>query len=228
LWVARKGSRPRPCVWRFSMSDYLPQINAWLDMVFAHGSVWVYLAILTACVIENFFPPFPGDTFVVIGGSLVALGRLDPACTLVVACVGGMLSAVTLYAFGRHFGRGFFIRKNYHFFSADHIARAEMKFEKWGDLIMITSRFAVGLRVALLVGAGIVVYPAWRMIVYTLVSYLLYSSLLMLLGYKLVENFDKIETFLATYNYIAWVIVVALVAWYLFRRAKKARRGEQK
>jgi membrane protein DedA with SNARE-associated domain len=94
---------------------------------------------------------------------------------------------------------------------------------------MISSRFVVGLRVALLVGAGIVAYPALKVAVYTLISYLLFSGLLMFLGYYLVEHLDKIATFLTTYNYIAWVIVVALVAAYLFRRAKKkARRGGQK
>jgi membrane-associated protein len=208
------------------MSDYLPQINAWLDTVFAYGSLWVYLAILVACIIENFFPPFPGDAFVVAAGCLVALNRLDPFWSLVVTCVGGMLSAVTLYAVGRHFGRGYFIRKNYRFFSANHIARAEKKFERYGGLILVSSRFIVGLRVALLVGAGIVVYPATRMVFYTLCSYVLFSSVLMLLGYKLVEHLDRITTFLATYNYIAWVIIVAFAVWYLFRRAKKARRGK--
>ncbi len=209
------------------MSDYLPQINVWLDQVFAHGSLWVYLAILVACMIENFFPPFPGDAFIVAAGCLVALDRLDPAWAMTAVCVGGMISAVTMYGIGHHFGRGFFIRKNYRYFSARHIARAEAKFDRWGGLILVSSRFAVGIRVALLVGAGIAAYPVYRLIAYTLISYLLFSSLLMFLGYKLVAHLDQIKSFLATYNYIAWVIIVALVAWYLFRRAKKRRRGKE-
>ena len=157
----------------------------------------------------------------------MALSRLDPTWAMVAVCVGGMISAVTMYALGHHFGRGFFIRKNYRFFSARHIARAEDKFARWGGLILVSSRFIVGLRVALLVGAGIAAYPVYRLIAYTLVSYLLFSGLLMYLGYKLVAHLDQIRSFLTTYNYIAWAIVVAFVAWYLFHRAKKSRRGER-
>lgn len=209
------------------MSEHLPEINAWLDQVFAYGSVWVYLTILTACLIENLFPPFPGDTFIVAAGGLVALSRLDPFLSMAAICGGGMISAVGLFIIGRRYGRDFFIRKNYRLFSANDIARAEEKFARWGGLILVVSRFVVGLRVALIVGAGIAAYPAMRMVLYTLISYLLFSGLLMFLGFKLMEHLDKIETLLTTYNYIGWLIVVALIAWYLFRRAKNARKGSR-
>ncbi|MEW5796634.1 MAG: DedA family protein [Candidatus Zixiibacteriota bacterium] len=205
------------------MSEHLPQINAWLDHVFSHGTVWVYLAILVACMIENFVPPFPGDLFIVAAGGLVALARLDPVWSMVVACCGGMISAMTLYAVGRRFGRDYFIRKNYRFFSAHDIVRAQDKFDRWGGLILALSRFVVGLRVALIVGAGITAYPAIRMVIYTLISYLVFSGLLLFLGFQLVENLDRVEVFLTTYNYVVWVILVALVGWYVFRRAKKSR-----
>ena len=205
------------------MSEHLPEINAWLDHVFVYGTVWVYLAILAACLVENFFPPFPGDIFIVAAGGLVALSRLDPVWSMVVACGGGMISAVTLYVLGRRFGRDYFIRKDYRFFSAHDISRAQEKFDRWGGLILAMSRFVVGLRVALIVGAGIAAYPAVRMVIYTLISYLLFSGLLLFLGFKLVENLDRVEIFLATYNYIVWLIVVALIVWYLFHRAQKTR-----
>jgi len=210
------------------MIDYLPQINLFLDHLFAYGVVWVYLIILVACVVENFFPPFPGDLFIVASGGLVALERLDAATAMVAVCAGGMTSVMILYAIGRHYGRDFFIRRNLRLLSAADIALAEVRFARWGGLILVVSRFVVGIRVVLALVAGMAVYPARRMFAYTLVSYLLFSGLLMFLGYKLVQNLDRIEYYFRSYNYVAWPIVVALIAVYLFRRLKYMRKGTSK
>ena len=207
------------------MTEYLPQINAFLDNLFSYGEVWVYLIILLACLIENFFPPFPGDLFIVASGGLVAMGRLDAANAMVAVCAGGMTSVMILYAIGRHYGRALIIRKNLRLMSPADMASAEARFAKWGSLILIGSRFVVGIRVMLAIVAGIAVYPARRMFAYTLVSYLLFSGLLMYLGFKLIQHIDRLEYYFRTYNYVAWPIVVALVGVYLFRRLKPVRKG---
>jgi membrane protein DedA with SNARE-associated domain len=92
-------------------------------------------------------------------------------------------------------------------------------------LILVVSRFVMGIRVVLALAAGIAVYSAIRMFVYTLVSYLLFAGLLMYLGYKLVENLDRVDYYFTTYNYIVWPIVVAVVAVYLVRRPRPVRKG---
>ena len=209
------------------MSDYLPQINEYLDFVFAYGTVWVYLAIFAACLIENLVPPFPGDSFIVAAGALVTVSRLDPYVSMIAVCAGGMTSVMVWYALGRLYGRDFFVRRNFRFLSAKDVALAEDKFARWGGLILVVSRFAMGIRVVLALAAGIAVYSAIRMFVYTLVSYLLFAGLLMYLGCKLVENLDRVDYYFTTYNYIVWPIVVALVAVYLFRRLKPIGKGNE-
>ena len=87
------------------MSEHPEQINQLLDLIFAYGSVWVYLAIFTACFVENVFTPFPGDSFIVAAGGLVALGRLDLVLTIIIIVVGGIASVMLLYTMGRRFGR---------------------------------------------------------------------------------------------------------------------------
>ncbi len=204
------------------------QINVWLDQIFALGPVWVYLAIFLACFIENITPPFPGDSFIVAAGGLAAASRLDfvPAFASVIG--GGMCSIMLIYLFGRRFGREFFLRKDFRFFSARDILDVEERFQRRGGLMLVASRFVVGFRVALAIAAGISRYPSLRMFLYTLVSYVLFSGLLMYLGYKLVENYERIEYYFKTYNTIGWTIVIGLIAIYVFRRYRKvkARNGE--
>ena len=95
-----------------TMGENVQQVSEWLDWIFAYGSGWVYVVLLVACFIENVFPPFPGDSFIVVAGVLVALGRLDLALSGIVIAVGGVSSVMLMYYLGRRFGRDFFIRKN--------------------------------------------------------------------------------------------------------------------
>jgi len=199
------------------------QINAWLDQIFAYGTVWVYLALFLACFIENITPPFPGDSFIVAAGGLAAASRLDFALAFISVIAGGMCSVMIIYLLGRYFGRDFFLRKDYRFFSAKDILEVEERFQRRGGLLLVASRFVVGFRVALALAAGISKYSSIRMFLYTTISYMLFAGLLMYLGYKLVEHYDRIEYYFKTYNTIGWTIIIGLVAFYVFRRYQKIR-----
>lgn len=206
------------------MSENLAQIDHILDSLFAYGPFWVYCVIFLACFIENLFPPFPGDSFIVAGGGLAAASRLDPFLTFVLVIIGGMSSVMILYFLGRNYGREFFLRKNYRYFSSEDILKVEGKLLKWGTVILIFSRFIVGLRAALAIVAGIGRYRALKMFIYSTVSYLLFTGLVMYVSYKLVENFDKIEYMFRTYNRIVWPVVIAVLLFYVVRKVMAVKR----
>lgn len=207
------------------MGEHPLQINALLDQVFTYGPFWVYLAIFVACFIENLFPPFPGDSFIVAAGGLVALSRLDLIISLALIVIAGMSSVMLLYFMGRRFGRSYFVRKNFKYFSTADIARMEERFNKWGAVILIGSRFVVGMRSVLAVVAGISRYSGLRMAVFSTISYFIFCSVLFFAAFKLVENLETIEYYIRTYNQIAVTLVTILVVLWIVRMVR-ARRKE--
>ena len=207
------------------MGEHPQQINALLDQVFTYGPYWVYLAIFVACFVENLFPPFPGDSFIVAAGGLVALGRLDLVMSLALIVTSGISSVMLLYFLGRRFGRSFFVRRNFKYFSTSDIARMEEQFNRWGAVILIGSRFVVGMRSVLAVVAGISRYSAWRMAVFSTMSYLIFCSLLFFAAFKLVENLATIEYYIRTYNQIVVTLVTILIVLWIVRKVR-ARRKE--
>jgi membrane protein DedA with SNARE-associated domain len=209
------------------MGESIDQINHYLDYAFMYGPVLVYAAIFAACFIENIAPPFPGDTFIVVAGGLAALGRLDWRVAFMAVIVGGISSIMLYYYLGRHFGHDYFRRKNFRFFTIDDIDAVEDRFHRYGALLLVVSRFALGFRVVLAVAAGIGRYPAFKMFLYTLISYILFTGLLMFLGYKLVEHLDAIALYFRTYNYIVWPLVLALVVWWAVRRYRRIRERKK-
>jgi len=193
------------------MSETLLQVSGFLDHVFTFGPWLVYLVIFIACFVENLFPPFPGDTFMVVGGALVAAERLELWVVWPVMIIGGMSSVMLLYRFGRRRGRDFFLRKNYKAFSAKDIEAVEKRLARNGALVMLFSRFVVGIRAALAVAAGIGRYPVAATLIYSTISYIIFSGLLVFAAIKLVENLGEIEYYVTTYNRIAYPIVIVLV-----------------
>jgi len=207
------------------MSDYLLYINEFLDQLFAYGPFWVYMVIFAACFIENITPPFPGDSFIVVAGGLVAVSRLDPILSLLVVVSGGMCSVTLIYLWGRGYGREFFLQKDFKYFPASEVLKIEEKFISRGPLLLLVSRFVVGFRVLLVLTAGISRFPLVPMIIYSGISYMLFGSLLIYLGFKLVENYELIERYFQTYNFIAWPIVIVIVIIYIIRSYMKITKG---
>lgn len=203
------------------------RINQLLDFIFSYGPVWVYLVLLAACFIENIFPPFPGDSFIVGAGALVAVARLDLALALATVMVGGLGSVMLIYVFGKRHGRDFFMRKDYKYFSSADIIKMEKQFERWGYLILICSRFVVGFRAALALVAGMSRYDAGKMLVFSTVSYLLFAGLLMYSAMLLVENLELLREYFAAYNMIVWPILIILVAYYILRKFRTLRQGRK-
>ena len=205
------------------MFDNLDTINQWLDIIFSYGTFWVYLAIFLACFIENIFPPFPGDSFIVASGALVALGRLNLYESGIAVISGGVLSVMVIYYFGRTKGYEFFKRKNYKIYTKEDVEKSEVYFQKYGALILIFSRFVVGFRSALALASGVGKYPAGRMLLYSIVSYLLFTSLLMFAAIKFIENYENLAIIVKTYNWIVFPLLIIGVVLYILSKLKKQK-----
>ena len=205
------------------MIENLDKVNEWLDLFFQMGTVWVYLVIFFACFIENLFPPFPGDTFIVAAGILVGLERLDLITSVLVIITGGVLSVLLIYLFGRSKGYSFFRRKNYFLFSREDMVKSRLYFQNYGAFILIISRFVVGFRSALALAAGVSRYDAVKMVVYTALSYILFTSLLFYATISLVENFDLLAKYVKTYNWIVFPLLIILLLFYIFSRFKSKK-----
>jgi membrane protein DedA with SNARE-associated domain len=206
------------------MIDSLAQFNHYLDVAFSHGPLWVYALLFAACFIENIFPPFPGDSFIIAGGGLVAAGRLSLVPTALSIILGGMCSVMLLFFIGRNYGHDYFVRKNFKYFTADDVRKMHVRLQKWGALILIVSRFALGLRSIIAVAAGVAEYPVERMAVFSTLSYALFVSLWMYFGAEVVKHLDTIEYYISTYNRVFWPIVGLLAAGWLAKRYFDAKR----
>ena len=80
-------------------------ILQWLEQL---PPVLVYLFIAIGAAIENFIPPVPADTFVLLGAFLSAAGRASPWGVFLVTWLANVGSATLVYFLARKHGRSFF------------------------------------------------------------------------------------------------------------------------
>nr|MBN2276222.1 DedA family protein [candidate division Zixibacteria bacterium] len=194
------------------MEQSLNLINEFLERLFTYGPGWIYLALFMASFIENVFPPFPGDFFTITAGGLAASGWLNIFLIFIVVYLGGIASTMLVYYFGRHYGREFFIRKNYRVFSAEDIDKMESWFIKQGALLLVFSRFIVGARAAIALVSGIGRYNPGKMVFFTSLSFWLFNGILLFSSFIFVTNFETIAHYFHMYEKIVWPIIILIVA----------------
>ncbi|MEK7775222.1 MAG: DedA family protein [Candidatus Zixiibacteriota bacterium] len=207
------------------MVDHPGPIAEFVDQILRHGTLWVYLVLFAASFVENLFPPFPGDSFIAVAGLLSGVGRLEWPLAFACIVLGGMSSVAILYYFGRNQGRHYFERKNFKYFSVEHIRRVEQSFARWGFLILIVSRFLVGIRTAVAVVAGIGQYNTAKMMIFTTCSYILFVSLIMYTAGSVARNYDAIQDYFTTYGRLLWIVVIVIVAVVIYRAVAVKRKG---
>lgn len=204
----------------------LETLDAWIRAVGPLG----YVALFAACLIEYVFPPFPGDTIVLLGGIYAIRGQRSWALVLVAVTLGSLVGTAIDYVVGSRLARRFERRED---FAArhPHVVRLQERMRKRGILLIAFNRFLPGVRSLLFLAAGASGMDFRRVMLWGVVSSALWNSLILAVGVAVGGNAERLDAFLGDYNRVAWVVVGALIAafagWYLwkFRRRTEEPRG---
>jgi membrane protein DedA with SNARE-associated domain len=194
-----------------------------LDLALTHGAVWFYLFIFLSSVIENIFPPYPGDTVTFVGGYLAGTGRLTFPLVFVSAGLGCLAGAMLLYLLGRSKGRKAFLKNGRWILDKEHLKKVEIWFKKYGEKVLVLSRFLTGVRSVVALAAGVGNVSTRKMIVYTSISIVLWNGIIVFSAFKVQQNWREILEMIQIYNKVVLAIVVLVgIAWLVKVLRKKA------
>ena len=171
--------------------------------------------------LENLIPPIPGDTLIVFGAYLAGMGIVPLAPAYVVMWLGSTLGCLLVYAVAYWKGRAFFLGIRSRVFSEKNLNRVEAGFLRYGDRIVIFNRFLPTVRAFVGIVAGISRVHPVRMLIYVVLSTLLWNSLLVYFGLKVGENWGLVVDVMRAYNRVILVLMVAGgIGFWLWRRKK--------
>lgn len=177
--------------------------------------VLVYTIVFAIAFIENVFPPSPSDSIIVLGGSLIGLGRVGFAETLLFATAGSTLGFMVMYKVGDWFGDRILERGKIRFIPVSAVEKVEEWFRKYGYWVIIANRFLSGTRAVVSFFAGMSELNLLRTTILCFLSALAWNAILVSAGYALGNNWERIGFYLSTYSQIVTGVIVLLVLIWL-------------
>ena len=188
-----------------------------------YGALWFYIFLFASAAVENLFPPYPGDTVTLIGGLLAVSGSLSFTLVLLAVCSGNLVGSLLLYSLGQTKGRNFFMQERGKFLNKRQLEKVENWFVKYGNGIILVSRFLAGVRSGVALAAGIGNVKLAFMIAYSLVSIVLWNSLILFSASVIHDNWRSLYEFTRIYNRAVLVVLVVgiLITMFIYKRKNR-------
>lgn len=193
-----------------------------------------YRLVFGFTVVENIFVVgalTPGETVVIAAAFLSTpqYGTLSWPFVWISSVLGTVTGSNISYYLGCKGGRDALERYGARFhISARRIADAEAYFERHGSKTVLVARFTAGFKnfVPMIAGVSRMRLPWFEL--YTVLGAVLYTSLMVAIGYFVGENFDQALKIAGRVTNAGFVMALAVVltAAYLLRRHRRRRSAE--
>lgn len=162
------------------------------------------LVLFGASFVEYVFPPFPGDSIVVLGAFYAVRGAISWPVAFAAVTAGAVAGAWLDWRVGRalapRLAAGVARRGS---LDAGRLARFEAAYRRWGGWLLLANRFLPGVRAFLFVAAGASAIPLRRVLLLGGVSAAAWNLLLLAVGGLVARNLDEMSRLLEEYTRLA-------------------------
>lgn len=195
-----------------------------LNTLAALSPVWIYTFIGIGAAVENFIPPVPADTFVLLGAFLAARGRANPWFVFLATWLMNIGSASLVYLLAHRHGKTFF--REHHLgrllLNDRQMLQIDRFYKRWGTPAIFVSRFLPAFRAMVPVFAGVTHVRFRRVFIPLAAASGLWYGALVYLGAIAGNNWNAIMAFFSRASSvllgIAIVLLIAFAYWWVKSR----------
>jgi membrane protein DedA with SNARE-associated domain len=197
-------------------------VNDIIEFLLPRNDLFLYGFLFISSVVENLFPPIPGDTITAFGAFMVGTGRLGYLPVYLATTAGSVFGFMLLVLVGRFLEREFFMKKNYRFFSAESIVSAEQWFGRYGYFVVLVNRFLPGIRSVISLVSGITRLNLWFVLLLATVSASVWNLIWIQVGFLLGNNWQTVKEqaglILKRYNIAAAIVIALIISGFIIYR----------
>ncbi len=188
------------------------------DTIFDMG----YLGIFFLMLIESSFIPFPSEIVLVPAGYLASKGDMNIFLILLSSLLGSIGGALINYFGALYVGRKFLLRYGkYILISEETLNKMETFFQKHGAISTFTGRLVPGIRQLISIPAGLSKMNLKIFVIYTSLGALIWSIILVALGFIIGENQELINQYLSQIVTITVAVVAIITIVYIMNHKRK-------
>ncbi|MDX9722160.1 MAG: DedA family protein [Myxococcota bacterium] len=205
-------------------------LDAILEALAANENALGFAILCGACALEYVFPPFPGDTVLLLGGVLAATHGWSALFVLCAATLGAVLGSSAIFYVSLRLAQQPESRLSRWLFR-EKVRRASAalveRFARHGAAFIVVNRFLPGIRSFFFVAAGLAKMPSRAVLGWGALSALAWNALVILAGYLLGGQLERLQTLLTRYTMAVWALLgSALVLWLGWKLLKRRPSNE--
>lgn len=177
----------------------------------------VYIIIGAGAAVENFVPPIPADTFVLLGAFMAGNGNGNAWVVFFVTWLANIGSAALVYFLARKYGKSFFDKPIGHMLiNKNQMKHIEKFYGKWGIPAIFFSRFFPAFRAMVPVFAGVTHVPFLRVFLPMSLASAAWYGFVVYIGTTAGNNWQAINAFFSKFSTILLIIAAVLFAAFAF------------
>ncbi len=199
----------------------------------------VYLVLFLSSYLENIVPPIPGDVPVAFAGYMIAFSQISFFWALFWTSLGSTAGFMTVFLLSRSLGlklysggdsevRHRFAKSIHKLFPPSEMEAVRQKFSKHGYAAVLANRFFFGSRAVISIVSGLLHLKVPQVLLASLISAILWNTLLLYGGFVLGQNWQGIGRYLAIYSIPVTVVFLGFLLWSVVRYiAKRKKEGQE-
>lgn len=188
-----------------------------------------YLGVAMLVAVENVFPPIPSEVVLGLAGYTAARGDAWVVGMIIAATIGSVVGALALYGLSAAVGpirlRAITIRYGAWIgFGETDLDRAEAWFDRRSRSAVLVCRCVPLIRSLISIPAGLRRMPLGAFTLFTLCGSLVWNTILIVAGYLLAEQWDKLLDYTEPFQYLVMAVLGVLVVALVVRKVVLVRR----
>ncbi len=186
---------------------------------------WGYVAVAVLMAMENACIPIPSELILGFAGYLIFTDQMTFTGALTAGMLGGMAGSIFAYYVGDKGGRPFVDKYGHYFFiKKSHVDLAQRWFDKYGIRAVFFSRMLPVVRTFISLPAGFGHVNMKSFLVMTFIGSLPWTAMILYIGMKLGEHWEKMLA-IGHEASIIFVVICVLVVGYLYYKHTTKKRN---
>jgi membrane protein DedA with SNARE-associated domain len=186
-----------------------------------------YLGVFALMVVEGILTPIPSEFIIPFAGYLAWQGEMNLVAVILVGTAGAAIGNTVAYFIGYRVGRPLISRYGkYILLGEKDLALAERWFAKYGDAGVLLGHAVPGVRSFISVPAGIGRMRLGRFVLFSTVGALIWTSVLAVAGYVLLEEWRELATTAENVDIYAAIAGIVIVMAYVYWRGRRNDKAD--